>query len=141
MGESESGQVVVSVDLTDEERKLLAWGLNEWRGPARCTEEMAVAMGFVNHADLMACDPLIDVVRSGKPLSTFDWRRVVLAVEVVFASSVVGSGSEWHITVGIGDEETILLLRSIQEKVTRSLSDQAGTRLLLSLEKPRLMNG
>jgi hypothetical protein len=43
---------LLDISLTSDERRLLHNGLNEWRGPARCTEELAVAMGFPNLADM-----------------------------------------------------------------------------------------
>jgi hypothetical protein len=47
------------------------------------------------------------------------WRQVLLAVEVVFASDVVGSGLDWRITSGISDEESIAILRGLQRKLPR----------------------
>ena len=35
-------------DLTDEERHVLARGLAEWGGPARCTDALAAAMDFAS---------------------------------------------------------------------------------------------
>jgi hypothetical protein len=35
---------MLSIDLTETERRLLRGGMVEWSGPARCTEEMALAM-------------------------------------------------------------------------------------------------
>lgn len=43
---------IIQIDLEPEERALLSRGLNEWAGPGRCTEELAVAMGFEGVADL-----------------------------------------------------------------------------------------
>jgi hypothetical protein len=48
-----------------------------------------------------------------------DWRRVLLSVEIVFASDVVGSGLDWRITSGISDEESVGLLRGLQRKLPR----------------------
>src|SRR2546421_13536 len=39
---------VLSPDLDDVERQMLRWGVIEWGGPARCTDELAIAMGFDN---------------------------------------------------------------------------------------------
>jgi hypothetical protein len=50
----------------------------------------------------------------GQPLSRADWRRALLATEIVFASDVVGSGLDWSITTGLADEDTIGLLRAMQ---------------------------
>jgi hypothetical protein len=37
---------VVDFDLDDDARRILHRGLVEWRGPARCTEEMAAAVRY-----------------------------------------------------------------------------------------------
>lgn len=117
----------VNFDLTDEERFVLRWGIHEWSGPARCTEELACAMGFESVQDLLAnSNRLRAAVHSGEPLSRTDWCRLVLATEIVFASGVVGSGGDWRYTVGIDDTTTIRILRSLQRKVVRELRPHLG---------------
>jgi hypothetical protein len=119
--------IEIGVDLTDEERELLARGVIEWGGPARCTEELARAMGFASVADLfLRSDELIDAIRSKAPLTPRDWTRVLLLTEIVFASDVVGSGRDWPTTTGLSDAESLLLLRSVQRKIRRR--EQLGTR-------------
>lgn len=79
---------ILSPDLDDRERRLLRWGIIEWGGPARCTEEMAVAMGFRDVQDLFdSTGRLADSIDSGGPLTAIDWLRVLLATEIVFASN------------------------------------------------------
>jgi len=110
--------VFVDVDLDEEERHLLRCGIGEWLGPARCTDEMAVAIGFESVADLIAqADGLIEAVLSGGATSRRDWRRILLATEIVFASDVVGSGVDWTSTTGLSDAESIAVLRRVQRKV------------------------
>lgn len=120
-------------DLDDDERYLLRCGLNEWGGPARCTEELAVAMGFDSVNNMFSEQRrLIDAIDSASALSRLDWLRVVLATEIVFASNLVGSGMDWSITTGLSDEHSLATLRSVQRKVTRELrgliGDGVGTR-------------
>jgi len=104
--------------LTDAERHLLWAGLVEWGGPARCTDELAVAMGFGSVADLFAQGDRIErALKDREPLTRDDWVRTLLATEIVFASNVVGSGHDWSITTGMSDEESIRLLRSVQERI------------------------
>ncbi|QKE86072.1 hypothetical protein HL663_12370 [Arthrobacter sp. NEB 688] len=104
--------------LSDDERALLRFGLSEWGGPADCTEEFAVAMGFDNVADLFASGTRIgEAIAAGVPLSRTDWTRALLATEVVFASDVIGSGGDWQITTGFGDEATLGMLRSLQRRM------------------------
>ena len=106
---------VVDVALTDEERLLLERGLVEWGGPARCTEAMAIAIGFDSVADLLEEGYRIaDDLSKGKPLTRTDWTRALLATEVVFASNVLGSGHDWEATTGLDDASTIRVLRDVQ---------------------------
>ncbi len=53
------------------------------------------------------------------PMLPEDWRRLLLAVEVVFVSDVVGSGLDWSVTTGFPDGDRIALLRGIQRKMPR----------------------
>lgn len=106
---------VVDVALTDEERFLLDRGLVEWGGPARCTEAMAIAIGFDSVADLLAEGYRIaDDLSKRKSLTRTDWTRALLATEVVFASDVLGSGHDWEATTGLDDASTIRVLRNVQ---------------------------
>ncbi len=108
------------VDLTHDERLLLRYGLNQWGGPARCTDAFALAMGFESRERLHQDLPrLIDALEAEAPLSSEDWRRVLLAIEVVFVSDVVGAGLDWSIVTGFSDELSIQRLRSIQRKMPR----------------------
>ncbi|WP_436533946.1 hypothetical protein [Actinoplanes sp. HUAS TT8] len=110
----------VMVELDEDEREVLAHGLTEWGGPARCTEALAVAMDFGGIAELFEhVVRLRPLVRAGQPLSPRDWRRVLVSAEIVFASDVFGSGWDWQSTTGFRDDETIRLLRSLQRKIAR----------------------
>jgi hypothetical protein len=118
---------LIAVELSDDERYLLRCGLVEWGGPARCTEEMAVALGFAGVADLFGqTDRLIAMLAADKPLSRIDWLRILLATEVVFASNTLGSGIDWSITTGLSDEETIRLLRSVQRTLAGEVIGLVG---------------
>jgi len=45
---------LIAIDLTDDERAVLRAGLVEWGGPARVTQELAIAMGFRDQDNLIA---------------------------------------------------------------------------------------
>ncbi len=108
----------IEIDLTEDERFVLTRGLAEWGGPAHCTEALAAAMDFGTVANLYdEARRLRPLIRTGRPLSRRDWRRALLSTEIVFASDVVGSGHDWSLTSGYGDEETIRILRSLQRKI------------------------
>jgi hypothetical protein len=108
------------LELNDDERDLLRTGLAEWGGSAHLTDSMARAMGFEDRADFSVQNRrIVASLAAGEALSRADWRRALLATEVVFASDVVGSGLDWETTTGICDADTLRLLRSLQRKMTR----------------------
>ena len=109
---------LVDVELTGGERRLLDTGLGQWGGPARLTEQLAIAMGFAGQADFFAqSERLSEALRDSQALSRLDWTRILLATEIAFASDVVGAGVEWQTVVGWSDEETISVLRQVQRKL------------------------
>jgi hypothetical protein len=134
----------VQVNLTTEERAFLRHGLAEWWGPARCTDQLAIGMGFEGrdhlHEDVAR---LREALKVGEPLSHEDWRRVLLATEVVFVSDVVGSGLDWSISSGFSDSDSIGLLRGIQRKMPRWRQtfqftlDRQGEVVISEPERPR----
>ena len=106
---------LVNPELDPEDRVLLVHGLNEWRGPARCTEELAIAMGFNGLDDFYATGyRLQEAIEQRVPLRRLDWRRALLARKIVFASDIVGSGHDWMFTTGLSDADTIERLRGLQ---------------------------
>ncbi len=120
----------IQLDLSDREIEVLRSGLVEWGGPARVTQELAVAMGFEDQADLFRDgDRLIEALQAREPLSALDWARTILATEIVFASNLVGSGRDWAITTGLSDAETLASLREIQRKVPRAVYAVFGREL------------
>lgn len=109
---------LIQIELDERERRLLRCGILEWGGPARCTDAMAIAIGFRSAADLLAqSDRLAGAVASGEAMSSLDWRRALLATEIAFASDVVGSGSDWSATTGLSDAVSLITLRSVQRKI------------------------
>lgn len=129
----QAAEELIEFEFDDVERDMLWRGLLEWSGPARCTDELAVAMGYPDVNQMFAEQQrLKEAIKSEQPLSRFDWVRVVLGTEIVFASSLVGGGGDWSIMSGMSDELSIATLRSIQKKVTRELRglirDGFGTR-------------
>jgi hypothetical protein len=80
-------------------------------------------MGFQSSEDLRRVKgrELCDALRLGEDLTQGDWRRTLLATELVFVSDVVGAGTDWQATTGLSDEETIKVLRAIQRKIGRAI--------------------
>ena|SRR5438105_2822021 len=109
---------LIALDLTDDESAVLRAGLDAWGGPARATQEIAVAIGFRDNADLLAEGDRIRIaLETRQPLSPLDWARAVLATEIAFASQLVGSGEDWEITTGFSDANTIRILRQMQRNL------------------------
>ena len=116
-------QPLIGVGLVAAERDLLVTGLREWGGPARCTPELAVGMGFKDLEDFeTSLDRLANCLIRDEPLLREDWTRVVLATEIAFVSDILGAGCDWETTTGFSDELSISLLRQIQRKVASSLA-------------------
>lgn len=123
--------VPVQLRLTEQERDLLEAGLGEWGGPASCTDEMAVAMGFDSVDDLFVQGRSIrEALAAGRALSRTDWTRALIATEVVFVSTVVGAGWDWETVTGFDDGRTLDVLRGLQRRVPTSgvLGVVFGTR-------------
>lgn len=111
---------VVDPALTTDERQLLSHGMIAWGGPARCTERLALAMGFAS-VDHLLSDGLriAQAIDKGLPLTRRDWTRALLGTEIVFSSDLVGSGRDWTATTGLDDTHTITVLRGLQAKSHR----------------------
>ncbi|MEV4039124.1 hypothetical protein [Streptomyces umbrinus] len=104
--------------LTAGEIAWLRRALLEWGGPARCSDELAIGMGFEGVQDLLdQCGRLRAALGDGIPIAPIDWARVLLAAEIVFVSDLAGSGYEWSTTTGFSDESSIRTLRAIQLKL------------------------
>jgi hypothetical protein len=130
---------LVEYDLTPSEREVLQHGLYEWGGPARCTDEMAVAMGFASVRDLSTeGDRIGRALQEMQPMSHLDWARSLLATEVVFMSNVVGAGLDWDIVTGFSDEQTFAIVRALQRHLIVSpiVGHGLGTRQTLQEGPP-----
>lgn len=116
--------------LTGKEVELLREALMEWSGPARCTDEFAVAMGFSGAVDLPGdCRRIRSALLAGDALESIDWAKALLATEIAFVSDVIGSGYEWSTTTGWSDELTIKVLRAVQRKLVRIVAPLVGDGL------------
>lgn len=108
-------------DLLDEDEiYVIRRSLLEWGGPAWCTEEYALAMGFETFERLCSnCVELSRKLESDEPLESVEWARSLLAAEVVFVSTVMGSGLDWRTTTGLSDEWTLKSIRKVQRKLSK----------------------
>jgi hypothetical protein len=111
----------VAVELSEAEEELLVSGLNQWSGPANCSQELALAMGFADVDDLYRQVRRIrSELRVGEGLSRVDWARALTAAEFCFASLVFGCAWDWTIVTGLSDEESVFLLRAVQRKIVKA---------------------
>jgi hypothetical protein len=112
---------VLIVELTEEERAMLRWGLLDWGGPASPTEAIVRVMGFESVADLYTnARRIAELVWTGKGLSRRDWTRALVATEFVWASDVFGSGLDSIHTLGYSDSEAVATIRSVQRKLRKA---------------------
>jgi hypothetical protein len=109
----------MSVQLTEDVRELLAAGVGQWDGgPAKPTDELAVALGFADVSDFYAeTRRLGELLRERAAPSSSDAVRALVATEIAFASDVFGAGVDWETVTGLSDEETISILRRLQRKL------------------------
>jgi len=115
--------------LASDEIALLDRALLEWGGPARCSDELAVGMGFADLDDLIVQrERLRAALRAGSPLAPVDWARVLFAAEIVFVSDLAGAGFEWPTTTGLDDVVTLRTLRGIQRKLGKVVRVYYGKR-------------
>ena len=106
---------LVEYELSEIERGVLRQGLLQWGGPAQCTTEMALAIGFRSVEDLFDDgDRIMRALIEELPMTHLDWARSLLATEVVFMSNVVGAALDWEIVTGYSDQETFDAIRALQ---------------------------
>lgn len=106
---------LVNYDLTQLERDVLWHGLLHWGGPVSCTEELAVAMGFVSVSDLQAeGDRIRASLIAHEPMKHIDWARAMNSVEIIFISDSLGAASDWDAVTGISDADTFKTIRDLQ---------------------------
>ena len=111
------GADTTALDLTEDEWHVLLAGLGQWGGPTDLTDSWALALGFNSKQHFGNEVPRLErLLERRQPLQAQDWLRVIHATELVFINDMVGAGVEWSITTGFTDEDTVALLRSIQEK-------------------------
>jgi hypothetical protein len=82
----------LAINLTQDERDLLAHGLREWGGPTRATDLVARAIGFSDVENLYdGAKRIAAALDAEEDLPPGDWARALIATEVAFASDFYGS--------------------------------------------------
>jgi hypothetical protein len=112
---------VVAPDLAEAELIFLGCAIRDiWGGPAKMTGEVAALLGYEDAAAFSRDqERLVDCASGGSPASRRDWRRLLLAAELAFASHELGGAWDWDTVTGIDDEAAVLVLRALQAKLWR----------------------
>jgi hypothetical protein len=117
---------LVTIDLTDDERQFMFYGLGEWLGPARGAQLLLPVFGVSTANEFYdMVTRLTEAMRAAEPLSDLDWARALLLTEISWASQLLGAGVDF--ATNVRDEIAIGLLRSIQYKI----SDSGRLQLLM----------
>lgn len=117
-GMTEAGLFAPRSLLEPSEIDMLVRALLEWGGPAHVSDELARGMGFAGAEDLLERGRSFrQDLRNNELIRDADWARILLAAEIVFASDLMGSGTDWSTTTGLTDDETVKLLRGVQRKL------------------------
>jgi hypothetical protein len=58
-----------------------------------------------------------DALASGAAISRRDWKRALIATELIFGSDTFGAGVEWEIVTGRDEGADLRLLRELQRKL------------------------
>lgn len=108
----------IDVGLNREEVEFMIVGFGQWYGPARPEAVSAQLVGY-DTTDEMAdgISHLRDALRAGAALSRRDWKRVLIATELIFGSDAFGAGVEWKIVTARDEVRDLRLLREIQRKL------------------------
>lgn len=116
---------LITIELTERERKFIAGGLREWGGSASWKPLPIEAMGISDWDEFDALtDRLRAAVGRGEALTELDWARVLFLGEIIWGSSLVGAALDFEIVTGFSDAEAIAVLRSLQRKIShRSRAD------------------
>ena len=113
---------LVAVELTEMERRMLFIGLRDWGGPAYCGDPLAQALGFRDVQDLYdEGRQLAKAIGRGEPQSRRNWTRALASLEVMFGSSVLGSG-EWDAAHGYDEDDLYVALQALRRKLPTSSS-------------------
>lgn len=116
--QSMTDAVPLAIDLTDDQRTLLVYGLLDWNGPAEPTTSIAIALGFDDVDHLRSTgETIARAITDGQPLSERDWTRALAAAEVIFTSDLLGTGDEWTAIHGGTDAQWLTALRQLQAKL------------------------
>jgi hypothetical protein len=118
LSEKPTPEPAITLDLTQDQRKVLISGVSSWMGPGYRPSIIMRALMLSERTELRALGGRLSAaLHSNSPLPASDWARALLMTEVGFVSRVAGQGSQWTATTSLRDEETIIILRTIQARM------------------------
>lgn len=107
---------VATIELTDDERRLLLAGLMEYGGPAAGARIVAPIVGATDVDQFFdLTDRLRAAIAAHEPLSGLDWARALVLTEICWASDVLGAASDFG--TNLSDGRALAALRSLQRKI------------------------
>lgn len=108
----------VDLGLTNDELELIVAGIGQWGGPASPRPESARLVGFAT-AEQMTAEfaRRKPALRDRQAITRREWRRILVATELIFASDVYGAGVEWETVTGRDEAADLRLLRGVQRKL------------------------
>jgi hypothetical protein len=108
---------LVSVDLTDRERKFIERAMQQWGLSASDASFPFQVLGLSTWEEFGALTVRLErAVKNADPLSNLDWARVLFLTEITWASDLVGSGLDFATVTGFSDTEAVALLRGLQRR-------------------------
>jgi len=106
----------VDVELTDDERQLLASALNEYLGPALGAPVLTPLIGLASETEFIPLvTGLMAAIEHREALSDLDWARALVLTEISWGSSLLGAGIEF--ASSMRDDKAAPLMRSLQYKL------------------------
>jgi hypothetical protein len=111
---------LVTIDLTDAERRLMYLAINEYSGLAKYGKPLLAPLFGASTIDEFdaTLHQLRSAVENSEPLSDLDWARALLLTEISWASDLLGAGTEFE--TNIDDDTALPLLRSLQYKISNA---------------------
>ena len=108
----------VDLGLTRAEVDFMVSGFGEWFGPARPAPESATLAGFASVGEMAdGIRSLRNAILAGEAVSRRDWRRALIATELIFGSDTFGVGVEWETVTGRDEVVDLKHLRELQRKL------------------------
>jgi hypothetical protein len=113
-----SGDELVAIELTDDERDFVEQTLEQWASSAAWVPFPFQVLGFATWEEFGALTYRLErAALDSAALTDLDWARLLFLTEVTFASALIGSGTRFTAMTRFSDAEGIQVLRGLQRKI------------------------